>query len=227
MFPVPSPGSALFNTNLGLSTPSGLDFLRTGISAKSATNGLGPTSQPTEAPTSQGMDLKMPAAQSSTYDPGHADTDAANGLFMLAQSNGARQTNGFQSQQTSHASSSAANQAHPAPTQGRNGNKASIGSISTHMDDLSDSDQSEEVTKPTTRSRGKKQASEAKAAPNNRRKATDSAGKPPSAKRARGNTAQDKAPSSPLEDEEEEPTHKDGRKMNDEEKRKNFLERNR
>ncbi|KAF2663923.1 hypothetical protein BT63DRAFT_418807 [Microthyrium microscopicum] len=226
MFPAPSPGSALFNTNLGLSTPSGLDFMR---AAKSSTNGLGPTSQPMETPTSQGMDLKMPVPQANAFDPGHADTDAANGLFLLAQSNGARQSNGFPPQQASQASSSAANQAPPAPSQGRNGTKASIGSNSTNMDmdDLSDSDQSEEMTtKPiTTRSRGKKSASETKSTPNNRRKATDSAGKGPAAKRARNSIAQDKMESSPIDDEEM--THKDGKKMNDEEKRKNFLERNR
>src|ERR1700761_2036916 len=65
MFPAPSPNSqAIFNgLQLGAPTPNTLDFFKTGLSARSAANGITPTSQPTEAPTSQGMDLKLPTSQ--------------------------------------------------------------------------------------------------------------------------------------------------------------------
>jgi ATF/CREB family transcription factor len=225
MFPAPSPGTAAMFNSLGMNTPGTLDFLKSGINTR-ASNGVAPTSQPSDNQTSQSLDLKLPAAQANTtFDAsGHADADAANGLFMLAQSNGTRQPNGFQNTQTSQVTSSMPTSSVPATAE-RNG-KTSIGSSSTQVDDdFSDSDVSVEAPKPTTRSRGRK-AAEPKSTPNNRRKATDTPAKAPSSKRAKNNNMNfDK-----MEDDDDSPppeTHKDGRKMTDEEKRKNFLERNR
>jgi ATF/CREB family transcription factor len=229
MFPAPSPGTTAMFNSLGMNTPGTLDFLKSGINTRASANGNAPTSQPSDNQTSQGLDLKLPTAQSNAqFDAaGHADADAANGLFMLAQSNGARQQNGYQNAQAPQVTTSTGNASISAAAPTRNG-KTSVGSSSTQVeDDLSDSDESEEAPKPATRSRGRKGATP-KSTPNNRRKATDTPAKTPASKRAR-TIAQEKD-SSPMDDDddEEEPTHhKDGKKMTDEEKRKNFLERNR
>ncbi len=96
------------------------------------------------------------------------------------------------------------------------------------------SDSHEEVSKPNTRGgRGKKTA-KAQAAASIRRKADDTLQKA-SNKRSKGNSGSANLDPSlePLDDDEddsneEEPTHDaNGKKMTDEEKRKNFLERNR
>lgn len=226
MFPAPSPNSqGIFNAlHLGAQTPNTLDFLRTGASAKAATSNLGPTSQPTEVQASQSMDLKLPTTQAPTAESFvHPDADAANGLFMLAQSNGGR--NG-QFSVPDRAPIPAASSHAPAvmpvqvPVIHKNGNGTS--SSPPADNDTSDSDQSEVVAKPATRSRGRR-TTETKPA-NNRRKAADQPVKQPATKKQKAAAAHDKAAEPPSDDEE---MAKDGRKMTDEEKRKNFLERNR
>jgi ATF/CREB family transcription factor len=229
MFPAPSPNSqAIFSSlHLGVNTPNTLEFLRTSQGAKAATNGIGPTSQPSE--NQNNMDLKLPTGTSVASDPYvHPDADAANGLFMLAQSNGARTGSQFAvpQQPTAMTNTNQLNgngNGRQQPSRGQReppANPASSGSTSS---------EEEQPAKPATRSRGKK-TQETKA-PNNRRKATDTPVKTPASKRQKANAVQDTKmmePSSPMSDDGEEVTHhKDGRKMTDEEKRKNFLERNR
>jgi ATF/CREB family transcription factor len=224
MFPAPSPNSqGIFNAiHLGAQTPNTLDFLRTGVSAKAAAGNLGPTSQPTEAPASQSMDLKLPVTQPATAEAfGHPDADAASGLFMLAQSNGGR--NGQFSvperaaipAPTSHAPAVRPVQV---PANHKNGTSSSPPADA----DTSESEESEVVAKPATRSRGRR-TTEAKPT-NNRRKALDQPVKQPAAKKQKAGASHDKS-IQPLSDDED--MAKDGRKMTDEEKRKNFLERNR
>jgi ATF/CREB family transcription factor len=221
MFPAPSPNSqAIFNNlQLGAPTPNTLDFLRTGVNARTATNGIAPTSQPSDAPSTQGMELKLPTDQAPSDNFAQHDADAANGLYMLAQSNGSRSGNSFtvSSQPTGAVQPPGTQSDNQAPTRSQ---KNSLGSSTLNAEDSSDSDESEEAVKPATRSRGKRQP-EPKS--NNRRKATDTPARTPASKRQKGNAAE-KAESP----EEASPTHhKDGKKMTDEEKRKNFLERNR
>lgn len=226
MFPAPSPNSqAIFNTlQLGQPTPNTMEFMRTGLTANRAVNGGAPTSQPNETITTQGMDLKLPATQGTTDAYAQHDTDAANGLFMLAnQSNGVRSGNQF----AVPTSSSGAVQPLPISDSGLPQTRSQKNSLSTTVQeqDTSDSDESEEAMKPATRSRGKRQTSNKPA--NNRRKANDIPGKTPGNKRQKL-SSMDRMESSPLLDMDDSPTHhKDGKKMTDDEKRKNFLERNR
>jgi len=222
MFPAPSPNSqVIFNSiHMGAQTPNTLDFLRTGVSAKAATSTLAPTSQPTET-ASQNMQLRLPVAQPATANAFvHPDADAANGLFMLAQSNGGR--NGQFSVPDRAAMPAPASHAPEVksvqvPTNHKNGTSSSPPPDA----DTSESEESEPVAKPATRSRGKRTVDTKPA--NNRRKAPDPV-KQPAAKKQKAGPSHDKAVQ-PLSDDED--MTKDGRKMTDEEKRKNFLERNR
>jgi ATF/CREB family transcription factor len=207
MFPAPSPNSAaLFNSLLGAQTPNTIDFMKTGLNAKAAaaaTNGEAPTSQPVDASTAKNIDMKM-AATSGTNDPyAHADSDAVNGLFMLAQSNGAQRA-GFAVPQV--------------PTLQVNGNRKSSPPPS-DMDDsdmeMDDSDTEHEMPKARSRSsRAKK--------PSAKMEKSRSSGKTPNNKRKRGGSPPPRRESTPPSS-----GKKDKNPMNEEEKRKNFLERNR
>jgi len=88
---------------------------------------------------------------------------------------------------------------------------------------MSDGEQSE-PNKPTTRSRGKKAAN--KSTPtNNRRKAEDTPAKTPASKRSKGLSGAVMEPEPPSEDEDmgsPPELNANGKKMTDEEKRKNF-----
>jgi ATF/CREB family transcription factor len=244
MFPAPSPNSqALFNSlqsATGVATPSTVDFFRTSIGAKAAqqASNYAPTSQPTDPNLQQTMNRSQQDQQQEQYGQQHADQDAVNGLYMLTQASSMR-GNGFpvggqQSIQTSMAPSQSGTHSQDTSPVNKRASKNSIGnmSISNATDEFSGSDQSE-PQKPTTRSRGKKAAG-GKAA-GNRRKAEDTPAKTPANKRSKGNSGisnssaqdmmmsdDDEVDNSPMAD-----THPNGKKMTDEEKRKNFLERNR
>lgn len=233
MFPAPSPNSqALFNSlQSGGATPSTLDFYRTSLGAKAASqsnNFNGPTSQPNDPQISGTMDRSQPPQQ-DPFGQQHADADAVNGLYMLANPNGIRQNQysvPSQQMQTSMPSMPPSIQAQSsAPASSKRGAKNSIASNDTA--DFSDDDS--EPAKPTTRSRGKKAASTKAPGTNNRRKAEDTPAKTPANKRAK----MTQPPMSPdmemeMSDDENSPQlDANGKKMTDEEKRKNFLERNR
>ena len=207
MFPAPSPNSqALFNSlQSGGATPGTLDFHRTAMNAaaRNKNTQYTTTSNPQEVLPKTNMDNQ------------HDATDAANGLFMLAK--GGQANNQF---------------AVPNPAQtsmpARNGQDQKATSSN------GDSSESHEDTKPNTRGgRGKKTKAEST---NNRRKSE--AGAKGSNKRAKGNSGSanvDPALDPHDEDDDSEdgeddaaPTHHpNGKKMTDEEKRRNFLERNR
>lgn len=220
MFPAASPGTQAIFSLSNINTPGTMDFIRTGMNARAVTNGNGPTSQPTETQTSQSIDLRLPNQSSGAFDTSGHDADAASSLFLLAQ-NGTR-GNSFPvtTQSTSAAMNPTTLAPVESPTQARS-KKDSIDSISTPENDASDTEQSEETVKPATRSRGRK-APEGRS--NNRRKATDTPAKTPASKRARASAAQDKLDSSPTTDSGSKESKK---AMTEDEKRKNFLERNR
>ena len=203
MFPAPSPNSqALFNSlQSGGATPGTLDFHRTAMNAAARNKSQYPaTSNPQE--TNGAMDAPHDAA------------DAANGLFMLSKGGNANQFAQNNSQMQTR-------------SQNGNGQRSSNASNDT-------GDDQEEDEKPP--SRGKKGAKNTPA--NNRRK---SEATPKGAnKRQKSNAGsvnvdpaldpdamdEDMDDSDEM-DEEMRTGMKNGKKMTDEEKRRNFLERNR
>lgn len=255
MFPQPSPNSqAIFNAiQSGGATPGTLDFHRTAMHARAAssTNQYQmPTNGNTSAPQdpniqpnldSKGFGGQGQQQQQEQFEQ-HDANDAANGLFMLAQ---ARSNRGSQPQQ------------YPAPQQqpqmnympnaphmqsqmqqhhdngaNKRASKNSIGSnmsADTQGGEGEYSESGSEQAKATTRSRGKK-GSSAKAA-NGRRKAEDTPSKGANKRQKNNNGASNTMSMDEdgmdSQDEEMEQIGADGKKLTDEEKRKNFLERNR
>jgi ATF/CREB family transcription factor len=244
MFPAPSPNSqALYNSLAsGGATPSTLDFHRTAMSAAAAAKRNDAqlqniTSQPQDM--LNGMDSKalqnQPANEVSGY---HDANDAANGLFMLA----SQSRNNSQGGQYAMAQQQPVH-AHPQPSN----NMAGVQSMDTspiitdrnHSGSLSTasgrgvseiSEESEQKNRPNTRGRGKKGvATQA----NGRRKNDDTPSKGPASKKSKGNSGNALSMMEPEPASEEEPDlskdeyNANGKKMTDEEKRKNFLERNR
>jgi ATF/CREB family transcription factor len=187
----------------------------------------------------------------------HDANDAANGLFMLAQANSARNNNNSSGVKINTASNtknnttgnqfavpgqpaqaiktSAANsigtqsqETSPVSQRGARASIASAGQGETGGD-MSDSGHSEQ-TKPATRSRGKK-GGNARSQTGGRRKAEESPAKTPASKKPK-TQALSIPDMDEFSDDDEDVSpkleHMDGnRKMTDEEKRKNFLERNR
>ncbi|KAG8428005.1 Transcription factor [Metarhizium acridum] len=183
------------------------------------------TSQPADMPNGATPTVKAePKQASGPFDP--HDNDAANGLFMLAQ--GAQTRNGNQSSQFS--TSSAPSHAHPAPAPAQNSNTSpqmSTGNAASRgASEGTNGSEEAEQTKPAAKGKGKK----ATAASNGRRKADDTPAKAPPNKKSKGNAGAANGMSPEVSDEEEDDMGDDPSsktKMTDEEKRKNFLERNR
>ena len=235
MFPAPSPGSQAFFNQLasGGATPSTLDFQRTAVNAASASR----TESSTTVPTSQPQPSRT---QTSTMDPavqqqvpnqhfGQHDNDAANGLFLLAQAGNESQANNQfpVPAQPAHAS----NQDAPPKRAGRNNNGSIGGSISAGsaqgQSELSGGGSDGETKQDTKKS---KKGSTNKGG--SRRKADDTPAKQPAKKSKTNNgmahdISMDDVDSDEPIDEKEDQYHENGKKMTDEEKRKNFLERNR
>ena len=238
MFPAPSPNSQALYQQLanGGATPSTLDFHRTALNAaavqkgtQGGNNGTNSRLEDKRAPVAP-MD---PALQQQTQQPtfGQHDNEAANGLFLLAQSgNGAQANNQFAVPNTN--STNINNRSHEtSPNMSHMvRNNGSIGGQSEMSGDVSDSgDQS----KPSTRARGKRPSGGKPAATNGKRKQEDTLSKQTSAKKQKNTNAIMNIDMDGMESDEEQPNikeeqyHADGKKMTDEEKRKNFLERNR
>lgn len=228
MFPAPSPNSqALFST-IAAATPGSMDFHRAAMSAAATNRRKNENAPPNVTSNPQdmanGSDIKPPTAPMASANEQfvtHETTDAANGLFMLAQ---ARTGPSDPSQYRGPPQQPAHGHGHP-QQQLPNGN-ATNGAVR-HMSETMESDESEN-NRPNTRNKGKKPAA------NGRRKAEDQPAKAPAAKKGKGNNgnSQFMDPEPPSEEESEPMNDKDqfnanGKKMTDEEKRKNFLERNR
>lgn len=243
MFPAPSPNSALLAQLAGGgATPSTLEFHRTALSAaakremqNAAQNQQQPpTSQPaTSAPNNAtSAPVKAEPKQNGPFDL--HDNDAANGLFMLAQGrNGAQNpTNVPVTQPQVSAPQAPAVQAPappqpavsnpPAQTGAVNGAASASGSRGSSESGSAASEEREQP-KPATRAKGKRNAPNGTTT-NGRRKAEDSATKGP-AKKAKVSAP----PTEEEENSEEDQSNESGSKskMTDEEKRRNFLERNR
>jgi ATF/CREB family transcription factor len=256
MFPAASPNSTALFAQLasGGATPNTLDFHRTALSAaakREQSNGGQPHAPAQQPATSQPQEMTNGAAlmnggdvkpASGPFDP--HDNDAANGLFMLAQGrNGAPETNSFT------AAPGGAPHAHPVPAPHHQSNTSpqmvsinggSVGSVRGISEASHRSDESEQA-RPNTRGKGKR----SQPATNGRRKAEDAPAKAPPAKKAKTNGASsvhmnmnmnmNMNDMDGMEPEDFDNSDDDGMKdeggskskMTDEEKRKNFLERNR
>ncbi|XWW96372.1 hypothetical protein V2A60_004346 [Cordyceps javanica] len=231
MFPAPSPNSQALFAQLasGGATPNTLDFHRTALSAAAKreqqqqqqqqnqplnqqqaaqTQPQAPTQLPAATQSQDmpnGTTTKVEAKPSSGPFDGH-DNDAANGLYMLAQGR-----NGPQGP------SASATQAPPAPASAPKVN----GSAAKHTRGVSEATNGSEENEETKPARGKGKKTQA----NNRRKADEPPAKAPPAKKTKGSAPPPSEPSDVSEDEDDgDPARS---KMTDEEKRKNFLERNR
>ncbi|KAJ6440387.1 bZIP transcription factor [Purpureocillium lavendulum] len=238
MFPAPSPNSQALFAQLasGGATPSTLDFHRTALSAaakREHANGAqsqqhpqqqpAKTSQPQDMPNGTSVPIKA-EGKAGPFDP--HDNDAANGLFMLAQ--GAQGRSGAQNT-SQFAATSAPAHTQPAPAAAPQLPEGNAGSARGASEGSMMSEEPEPA-KPSARGKGKKNNS---AATNGRRKADDTPAKPPPSKKAKSSAAAYNVSVEPSDDDEDDEDNmkleENGTKtkMTDEEKRKNFLERNR
>ncbi|KAI9759679.1 MAG: hypothetical protein M4579_002156 [Chaenotheca gracillima] len=208
------------------------------------------------APRTQAQQKQQMQANASADPFGQHDAnDAANGLFLLAQArNGAQgaqnpfgagnqnpaanQVMGNAAQATManqmanmQSQNASPNMAKRAANEARNSIGGSLSGSARGVSEMSGdfSDSGADLPKSNTRSKGKK-GSSAKGAANGRRKAEDTPSKQPPNKKAKANNASAMPDFTIDSDEGEDKNndmHESGRKMTDEEKRKNFLERNR
>ncbi|KAK3684901.1 Aft1 HRA domain-containing protein [Podospora appendiculata] len=193
-------------------------------------------SQPQEMSNGSNTNLKTETkGHSGPFDP--HDNDAANGLFMLAQGrNGSQQQN---QQYTTvpppqvHVHSGPAPPVQPVDTSPQmNGNASFAGSSARGMSEGSSgvSDESG-AARPNTRAKGKRNSGGA--ATNGRRKAEDAPARAPANKKAKTNGGAPSIDSMDMDHSDDDMMNDDDKeggprsKMTDEEKRKNFLERNR
>lgn len=240
MFPAPSPNSqALFNSLAsGGATPSTLDFHQTALNAAAARK----DKKVPNGTTSQPQDQRAPVA---TMEQSHHDSEAASGLYLLAQAtNNAQNTNQF-AMPTAPANNITSNQTQSNETSpnmakrvARNANGSIGGSISESargQSEFSNEHSDSADQKPTTRNRGKRTSTgKSGGAANGRRKAEDPGSKPSAAKKQKQIHSMN-IDMDGMDSEDEQNTmnpnqdqyHENGKKMTDEEKRKNFLERNR
>lgn len=238
MFPAPSPNSQAIFAQLasGTATPSTLDFHRTAMSAAAAkANRDKQQTQPAAAqpPETNGAQIKAEAKPASgVFDP--HDNDAANGLFMLAQ--GAQGRNSAQAQYPVGGNQPV--HAHPAPSQPTqvvttsphmNGNGAAAPTPARGVSEAaSGMSEESELAKPNARGKGKRGAP---ASTNGRRKADEAPAKQPASKKTKTASSSINSNDDHSSDEDDDDKlNADGHpksKMTDEEKRKNFLERNR
>ncbi|KAK5117038.1 hypothetical protein LTR62_006759 [Meristemomyces frigidus] len=251
MFPHPSPNSqAIYNQlQSGGATPGTLDFHRTAMNARAqsqaAYHNMPPhnvTSQPQNDPNIQpGLDSKPytqggPGQQHDAQDPfgSHQTNDAANGLYMLAQAGGQRGAQqGFAGQPQQHQQQQNYQQGMQQESNGQHrANKGSIGSTMSGSTENGNAEYSEDGAdaKPQSRPSRAKKGLAGKAA-NGKRKQDETPSKG-AIKKQRGMSGMAMPPDDMDDDDEMDESmmldeHPDGKKMTDEEKRKNFLERNR
>ena len=242
MFPAPSPNSqALFQAlQSDTSTPGAVDFQRTAmeVGARNKNHLFDqPSNSQEDMKGSSTMDDK-PQDQFASH-----DAEAANGLFMLAK--GGQPGNRFpasnqrgQQQQLQPMQQQSASKLSSVKQEDKHKrNTASMGSVSGPEAAPQNLDSHEEASNKSNARGGRgKKMPKTTAAGSNRRKGDDNLLKPPAKRAKNGPTAMivDPMLDQPEEDDDDddsqdgEPTHDaSGRKMTDEEKRKNFLERNR
>lgn len=268
MFPQPSPNSqAIFNAiQSGGATPGTLDFHRTAMNVRAASNSNnnssnpfpipqnGNTSQPQDPNIQPGLDSKGFGGQGQQQQQEqfeqHDANDAANGLFMLAQARG----NNRNSQPQQYPAPQQQPQMNYMPNaphmqgqmqQHHDNNMAKRAAKNSVVSNRSGSTQggegefsesNSEQAKPQARTRGKKGSSAKSTNTNGRRKAEDTPIKGGNKRQKNNNGASmsmsmnmdmDDEDGMDSEDNDVEQVGADGKKLTDEEKRKNFLERNR
>ncbi|KAJ5104085.1 hypothetical protein N7532_004614 [Penicillium argentinense] len=215
MFPAPSPNSQALLQQLqsGGATPSTIEFHRTALAAKKNNNNNtvnnntsnGPTSDANEQEAKLNMETK--GQQQADQFTQHDAADAANGLFMLAKGGQANNMPMNQAAMQNETRAAAARRV------SQNANGAGGREMS--------GDGSEQDSKPAPKGKGKKNAGRAAPAANNRRKADEGP------KGANKKMKMDSPSDVESEDEDSKLPAGDPKKMTDEEKRRNFLERNR
>ncbi|KAK2625012.1 hypothetical protein QTJ16_005381 [Diplocarpon rosae] len=236
MFADPSPSTTsyldrLIGSGQGTTTPGAAEFARSAIAAaaerRTRPNGVNRpniTSQPVDPMMT--MDVKPPQL-SGNFDE---TNDAANGLFMLAQqSNGPQQPSPYTvAPQAVVQIQQLGQQQEPSPhTANQNGGSISTQSGREMSGGVSEEEQS---NRPITRTKGKRPASETHANGNGRRKGNDQSARAPASKKSKPNNGNSTDMDQPSEEEldmNKDEYHANGKKMTDDEKRKNFLERNR
>ena len=238
MFPEPTPNSQALLSHFasGGATPSTLEFQRTALNAANSLKRetlqgqqQNITSQPQES--SHTLDVKPPTVQFDQHDP----QEAANSLFMLANNRSTQPPNHY----AVAPSMSVHGHPQPAMNMGSQSHEASPtmanranGSISTTsgrgVSELSNSD-NEQQPRPNTRGKGKRNSTQMSQGPS--RGKTSDVPKAPASKKTKANNGH--SMQEPEDEEQEEldmskdEYNANGKKMTDEEKRKNFLERNR
>ncbi|KAL1962088.1 hypothetical protein VTN77DRAFT_616 [Rasamsonia byssochlamydoides] len=241
MFPAPSPNSQAILTQLqsGGATPSTLEFHRTALNAAKRSGFNAPTSNPTTEPGQlTSMDTKT--SQPAVVDPftHHDAADAANGLFMLAKGGQANNNQFSVSNQTSLPPQNIQNKPSEPVQDATTANRASRSnannSVAGGREMTSDgSDTQGDQAKPAAKGKGKKNTSTKSTTPSTgRRKADDTTAKGPNKKAKTNNgteneTTPEQGESEQDENKSQKTEQKDPKKMTDEEKRRNFLERNR
>jgi ATF/CREB family transcription factor len=236
MFPAPSPNTqAIFNLQSAGVTPGTGDFQQAAMRAAAQANLNKTTAAPTSQPdtVTAGMDRQnnyqqgQQPQQRSQNDPyaNHDVSSAANDLLSFASQNGGARNN--QPPFSMAPNNQSVNAGHmPVQPVGadhnRRNTKGSINSMASA--DTADFSESGSEQNKGTRSRGKKGAVNGKQAAGTKRKADDA----PKGGRKKGAAASmDEDDSEDENNMKEEEFDSKGRKMTDEEKRKNFLERNR
>jgi ATF/CREB family transcription factor len=233
MFPAPSPNSQTLLSQLqsGGATPSTLEFHRTALNAAKRSGLDAPTSNPTTE-SEQLATIDSKTSQPTTVDPftHHDAADAANGLFMLAK--GGQTTN---AQFASLSQGKPPDRPHDAGATKRSSRANPSTSVSTGREMTGDgSDTQGEQALPAAKVKGRKSGVTKSTTPSTGRRKVEDTGAKSANKKLKGNngTAND-AISEAMDSEQEEDKKlqqtdgKDTRKMTDEEKRRNFLERNR
>ena len=226
MFPAPSPGSQAFLNSLasGGATPSTLEFQRAAANAASATKTESAFTSPTTSQPLGGKAQKAAMEQPQTHQGfGQHDNDAANGLYLLAQAGNESQSNNQFAVPNPPATVNGQDTAARATrSNGSVGGSISATSARDHEEGASGGEK-----QPATRK--SKRASAGKGG-NARRKAEETPAKQPAAKKAKANGAPPDDMSDMDDDSDDDMENGKGmdtKKMTDEEKRKNFLERNR
>ncbi|KAF2653603.1 hypothetical protein K491DRAFT_509807 [Lophiostoma macrostomum CBS 122681] len=242
MFPQPSPNTqAIFNLQSGGVTPNTQEFLRAAHQASQTKFPMtsAPKSKPETATTmdrannyqQQPQQAQPQRGQNESFN--HDVSNAANDLLSFATQNGGR--NGAQSFAVPNQQSNNAGHMPVQPVNhenGRRNTKGSVNSVNGSADtgEFSDSGQSEQKANIRS-SRAKKGATNSKQAAGTKRKAEETPKN--NSRKAKANNGMARSVEEMMMDEDSEedtspkPEGEGGRKMTDEEKRKNFLERNR
>lgn len=240
MFPAASPNTqAIFTLQSGIATPNTAEFHNSAI-RMAAQNKFPPTSVPTSQPDTVAANMNQPnnyhqpqqtLPQRGQNDPYHQPdvNGAAADLLSFSQQNGPNRTVPAPFTMPQHPQQN--NMGHMpvqpvAQENGRRNTKTSIHSMPGSADDGEFSDGGQSNQKQNPRARGRRAAAGVKQT-GNKRKADEA----PKGGNKKTKTNMAGTPSlDGMEDESEEdasPTGENGKKMTDEEKRKNFLERNR